>query len=79
MYLDDRQKAALVAQHEDGVPWTRLAEHAGVSVRTVQRWAARASAGRLPRPPRSDQGVLRTPAELVKAIQLLAGGPGHLC
>lgn len=43
--LSDRQKAELVRQHQDGVPWTRLAEHSGVAVRTLQRWAARMETG----------------------------------
>lgn len=38
-HLSDRQKADLVRQHLDGVPWTRIAEHSGVTVRTLQRWA----------------------------------------
>ncbi|PPG00864.1 resolvase [Pseudoclavibacter sp. RFBI5] len=38
-HLSDRQKAELVRQHQDGVPWTRFAEHSGVAVRTLRRWA----------------------------------------
>ena len=67
-HLSDRQKAELVRQHQDGVPWTRLAEHSGVAVRTLQRWAARMETGRLARAPRSDKGSTRTAAELVTAI-----------
>lgn len=48
-HLSDRQKADLVRQHLDGVPWTRIAEHSVVTVRTLQRWAARIEAGRLER------------------------------
>ncbi|WP_455133582.1 helix-turn-helix domain-containing protein [Microbacterium aurum] len=44
-HLSDRQKTELVRQHQDGVPWTRLAEHSGVAVRTLQRWAARMETG----------------------------------
>lgn len=65
-HLSDRQKAELVRQHLDGVPWTRIAEHSGVTVRTLQRWAARIDAGQLARPPRRDKGASRTPTELVK-------------
>ena len=71
-HLSDRQKAELVRQHREGVPWTRLAEHSGVTARTLQRWAARIEAGQLGRPPRRDKGTTRTPEELVSAIQALA-------
>ena len=70
--LSDRQKAELVRQHQDGVPWTRIAEHSGVAVRTLQRWAARMEMGQLSRAPRSDKGSTRINAELVKAIEALA-------
>lgn len=70
--LDDRQKVELVRQHRDGVPWTRIAAHSGISVRTLQRWAARIEAGRLARSTRSDKGTLRTSIELVRAIEALA-------
>ncbi len=66
--LSDRQKAELVRQHQDGVPWTRLAEHSGVAVRTLQRWAARMDTGQLSRAPRSDKGSTRINAELVKGL-----------
>jgi len=71
-HLSDRQKAELVCQHLDGVPWTRIAEHSGVTVRTLQRWAARTGAGQLARPPRRDKGASRIPTELVPAIEALA-------
>ncbi|MGA5199113.1 DDE-type integrase/transposase/recombinase, partial [Streptomyces exfoliatus] len=71
-HLSDRQKAELVRQHQDGVPWTRLAEQSGVAVRTLQRWAARMETGRLARATRSDKGSTRTAAELVTAIEALA-------
>lgn len=32
-------KIALLRQHDDGVPWTRLAAESGVSLRTLSRWA----------------------------------------
>ena len=70
--LSDRQKAEFVRQHHEGVPWTCLAGHAGVTVRTLQRWAARAEGGQLSRPPRRDKGTPRTAAELVAAVQALA-------
>lgn len=71
-HLSDRQKAELVRQHQDGVPWTRLAEHSGVAVRTLQRWAARIETGQLARVPRRDKGSTRIAAELVTAIKALA-------
>lgn len=71
-HLSDRQKAELVRQHQDGVPWTRLAEHSGVAVRTLQRWAARMETGQLARAPRRDKGSTRTATELVTAIEALA-------
>ena len=71
-HLSDRQKAELVRQHQDGVPWTRIAEHSGVAVRTLQRWAARMETGQLSRAPRSDKGSRHIDAELVKAIEALA-------
>ncbi|MCU1508954.1 MAG: Mu transposase/integrase [Glaciihabitans sp.] len=70
-HLSDRQKAELVRQQQDGVPWTRLAEHSGVAVRTLQRWAARMATGQLARAPRRDKGSTRTAAELVTAIEAL--------
>lgn len=71
-HLSDRQRAELVRQHLDGVPWTRLAEHSGVAVRTLQRWAARLEAGQLARAPRRDRGTTRAAPELVTAIEALA-------
>lgn len=71
-HLSDRQKAELVRQHRDGVSWTRLAEQSGVTVRTLQRWAARAESGALARPPRRDKGATRFPPELVDAVRALA-------
>lgn len=71
-HLSDRQKAELVRQHQDGVPWTRLAEHSGVAVRTLQRWAARMETGQLARAARRDKGSTRTAPELVTAIEALA-------
>lgn len=59
-------------QHLDGVPWTRIAEHSGVTVRTLRRWAVRAEAGQLGRTSRRDKGTSRTPSELVTAIEALA-------
>lgn len=69
-------KLALLRQHDEGVPWTRLAATAGVPVRTLSRWAKQyrthsTSAG-LERRARADKGRQRTSAELVEAIQALA-------
>ncbi|WP_136612139.1 Mu transposase C-terminal domain-containing protein [Sinomonas albida] len=72
--LSDREKAELVHRHRDGVPWVRLAEDAGVTVRTLQRWAGRAEGGGLARPSRGDKGTKRTPSELVEAVEALALG-----
>lgn len=66
-HLSDRQNAELVRQLQDGVPWARLAEHSGVAVRTLQRWAARMETGQLSRAPGSDKGSTRIDAELVKS------------
>lgn len=71
-HVSDRQKAELVRQHQDGLPWTRLAKHSGVAVRTLQRWAARIETGQLARAPRRDKGSTRTAAGLVTAIEALA-------
>ena len=75
--LSPQEKAALLRQHlDDGVPLTRLAAHAQVSVRTLQRWAAEyradSSAAGLQRQARSDRGHRRLPAELIAVIEALA-------
>ncbi|WP_258066284.1 helix-turn-helix domain-containing protein [Pseudoclavibacter sp. RFBA6] len=74
-HLSDRQKAELVRQHQDGVPWTRLAEHAGVAVRTLQRWATRMETGQLARAPRAirDRRAL-PPNWLQQSRRLLCAG-----
>ncbi|WP_262925706.1 hypothetical protein [Kocuria atrinae] len=55
------------------MPLTRLAAHAQVSVRTLQRWAAEyradSSAAGLQRKARSDRGQRRLPAELIAVIE----------
>lgn len=70
--LGDHRKLELVRQHREGVPWTDLAAHAGVSVRTLQRWAAWIDADRLPRQARRDKGQRRIPNDLVGAVEALA-------
>jgi putative transposase len=67
-------KLALLREHEDGVPWVRIAEDSGVPARTLRRWAAayRADPTSLRRPARSDKGQRRTPAELIEAAEALA-------
>src|SRR5699024_7229462 len=35
------ERLALLRQHDDGVPWTRIAAESGVPVRTLSRWAAK--------------------------------------
>ena len=74
--LTSEEKAALLRQHEDGVPWPRLADAAGVPLRTLQRWAAAyrvdPTAGGLARRRRSDAGSRRLPDDLVEAVEGLA-------
>lgn len=75
--LSPQEKAALLCQHlDEGVPLTRLAAHAQVSVRTLQRWAAEyrtdSSAAGLQRKARSDRGHRRLPQELIAVIEALA-------
>lgn len=75
--LSPDAKAALVRQHlDDGVPLTRLAEAAGLPVRTVRRWAATyrtdPTTAVLRRQPRGDLGRRRLPEDLVAAIEALA-------
>ena len=75
--LGPQERAALLRQHlDEGVPLTRLAAHAQVSVRTLQRWAAEyradSSAAGLQRKARSDRGQRRLPAELIAVIEALA-------
>ena len=65
-------RAELLHLHQDGVPWARIAEHAGVSTRTLRRWQARHSQGVLDRSRRSDAGQRRTDPELVEIITALA-------
>lgn len=69
--LSPQQKIELLHQHADGVPWTRLSRHSGVSVRTLQRWDKQGAAGSLGRKPRRDKGTLRTDRELVQIIEAL--------
>lgn len=62
--LTAQQKALLLCQHlQDGVPLTRLAEHAGIPERTLRRWAttyrADGTVDSLERRRRSDAGQRR--------------------
>ena len=68
------EKLALLREHEDGVPWVRIAADSGVPARTLRRWAAayRADPTSLRRPARSDKGQRRMPAELMEAVEALA-------
>lgn len=75
--LTAQEKAALVRRHlDDGVPLTRLAEHAGIPVRTLCRWAAsyraEGNVEALQRKTRNDCGHRRLPADLVEAAEALA-------
>lgn len=77
MRLSVEEKIALLRRHdEDGVSWVRLAEHTGVSLRTLERWSAawRAdpSPASLRRTPRRDRGTKRLPADLCETIEALA-------
>jgi len=75
--LSAQEKVALLRQHlDDGVPLTRLAEHAGVPVRTLSRWAtayrAEGSVASLQRKTRSDHGHRQLSEDLVATIEALA-------
>lgn len=62
---------------EGAVPLTEAAAHAGVPLRTAQRWLTRYRAGGLAglaRSQRADQGVRRTRPELVALVEGLALG-----
>lgn len=69
-------KLALLRQHDDGVPWTRVAAGSGVALRTLSRWSAKyradPSSRGLKRPDRADRGIRRLSGELVEAIEALA-------
>lgn len=75
--LTAQQKALLLCQHlQDGVPLTRLAEHAGIPERTLRRWAttyrADGTVDSLERRRRSDAGQRRLPDDLIAAVEALA-------
>lgn len=80
--LDERRREqamarfAVIRPHLDGgVPLTRAADHAGVPVRTAERWLARYRKGGLAglaRPARRDAGVRRLPADLVALVEGMA-------
>jgi putative transposase len=73
---DALDRLGVVRAHlEGGLSLSAAAARAGVSARTARRWLARYRSGGLPalaRPPRSDRGQRRTPAELVELIEGLA-------
>jgi len=75
--LTAQEKAALVRRHiDDGMALTHLAEHAGVPVRTLHRWAASYRAdgnvASLQRKTRSDRGHRGIADDLVAAVEALA-------
>lgn len=80
--LSEAARATALARHqalrphlEDGVPLTRVADKAGVPLRTAQRWLARYRVGGLAglaRPVRADRGQRRIPADLQSFIEGLA-------
>jgi putative transposase len=69
-------KLALLRQHDDGTPWTRIAAVSGVPVRTLTRWASKdrndPTSHGLERSRRVDCGSRRIAAELVEVIEALA-------
>lgn len=69
------KKIALLRQHDDGVPWSRISAESGVQVRTLTRWSTvhqgDPTSHGLERPRRADRGARRTPPELVEAIEAL--------
>ena len=83
--LDERRReqamarfAALRPHLEEGVPLARAASHAGIPIRTAERWLARyhqdGLAG-LARPARRDAGTRRMPADLVALVEGMALKP----
>nr|WP_253905722.1 helix-turn-helix domain-containing protein [Arthrobacter sp. H5] len=71
-----QDKLTLLRQHDDGVPWTRIAAESGVPLRTLNRWAPRyrldSASTSVQRSHRVDRGTRRIPSELVEAIEELA-------
>lgn len=71
-----QDKLALLRQHDDGVPWTRIATESGVPLRTLTHWSAKYRADPtsrgVQRPKRINRGTRRIVAELVEAIEALA-------
>lgn len=68
--LTPEKKIALLRQHDEGVPWTRIAAETGVSLRTLTRWSGKYRADPtsrgLDRTARVDRGRRRIPSELVE-------------
>ncbi|MHA7210467.1 Mu transposase C-terminal domain-containing protein [Arthrobacter sp. MDT1-65] len=71
-----QDKIDLLHQHDQGIPWTRIAAESGVPLRTLSRWAtsyrADPSSTSLQPARRCDLGTRHLPAELVEAIEGLA-------
>ncbi|MCZ2405004.1 DDE-type integrase/transposase/recombinase [Paenarthrobacter sp. Z7-10] len=69
-------KFALLRQHDDGVPWARIAAESGVPLRTLSRWASKdrsdSTSHGLERPRRVDRGTRRIVPELIETIEALA-------
>lgn len=74
--MDPEGKIALLRQHDEGVPWTRITAESGVSLRTLTRWATQDRADPTPHglepTRRTDSGRRRIPAELIEVIEALA-------
>lgn len=71
-----QDKVDLLRQHDQGVPWTRIAASSGVPLRTLSRWATRYRADpssiSLHRSHRIDRGTRHIPSELIETIEALA-------
>ncbi|WP_354570035.1 helix-turn-helix domain-containing protein [Glaciihabitans sp. UYNi722] len=68
-------KLALLRQHDDGAPWTRISAESGVPVRTLARWSTQFRADpTFSRVGGSPPGrrTRRIAPELVEAIEALA-------
>ena len=80
--LDEQRREQAMARFavlrphlDEGVPLSRAAGHAGVPVRTAERWLARYRHGglaALARPTHGDAGIHRLPADLVALVEGMA-------
>jgi len=74
--MSSQENLALLRQHDDGVPWTRISAESGVPVRTLTRWSAKYRADPtsrgLERTSRADCGTRRIPSELIDIVEALS-------